>query len=79
MLFTSLWKWKIHPKPVLYLSSSVIFFSTIHTPLEEKKHWSLQALRAKQLYSETELQNLALQVMSMLRSDGSGDAQALVS
>lgn len=39
----------------------------------------MQALRAKQLYSETELQNFALQVMNMLRSDGSGDAQALVS
>ncbi|CAM8906100.1 unnamed protein product [Rhodiola kirilowii] len=37
----------------------------------------LQALRTKQLYSDVELQNFALQVMGMLRSDGSVDAQAL--
>uniref|UniRef100_A0A7N0VMZ5 HEAT repeat-containing protein 5B n=1 Tax=Kalanchoe fedtschenkoi TaxID=63787 RepID=A0A7N0VMZ5_KALFE len=37
----------------------------------------LQAIRTKQLRSDVELQNFALQAMGMLRSDGSIDAQAL--
>lgn len=38
----------------------------------------LQAIRLKYMHPDSELQNYAIQVMDMLRSDSSVDAYALV-